>query len=1113
MVQSRTKEIPFFPNYDPTIVATEEEANKLNEERSLLKKVFFPIDSRVVSQEKINKLLDPQYVKTEGNLSIWDAKENPDLKDLVALRDNESFQSQYKELVNLKALENRKNDENSLRNSTFDYLHNTLGLSPSTASNLTSVADFTPIYGDAVAVEDAVNAFKDGRIGEGLLHSTFAAAGLVPVAGDMLVNALKPLKKEALPRMFAYESSGKGLEKVEGVVQPTMSLRKTKSELYDFLKSKPELNKKVDVDENGDFTYDGNLVLDIKNMPEELASEVTDKLDNLWTKHGWTVSLNNKFMTEIDDSVAIFDTEKFLDLQRSSVRSHNKYGTINEDKIVPDGVSLEEILDHPELYKAYPELRKLKVRMMSDAYASKRPSVLANYTVSSNPEIQINPRLFKDLEYDGFKQSKSGQGWYKSIFPYKTNQQAAFDKPFDLQVLLHEVQHGVQHIEGFPHQRDSTVISYWNKQKGDLLTEVNSIQQKIESNLKVIENLSKELKDPVAYVKKYGTQGAIKDISTPGPARDEMIEELTSQWKSIIKKNEEELNLNYIKQLHLKFDIEELSGRTVQNDVYLNSFTEIESRNVEGRLWMDMSQRRKKSPWQTMTSKKGFNRRHWIREISRGKNGKIDYAKYHKLMNSFEEGIKKQIAKQPEVFKKPNGDIDVADMIHEYLFEHIEPLDLANVTSGLDIDNMFRRLVKDHILDNQLRPALKPMDKLKRGLSWFFKEGSITLDEIDNKMYNEFIEQWQTSLAKGEVKVGLKDVHYYDTTRYLKEGDDAVLKEVTPSSEVSTEPYPIAMEDGKSYGMIGHNRDFNELRKGEDLKLQIDNPKGDFAGEFYGYDYGKHYAKLSQDKVQKEYENGKLDEFIDLYRETGAKDMSDEDIIADYFDGSYFKTTGYIRDNKSVKFDPSELINFPGARGEHRTRHLSSDKTTLDLSTKEKLDRINKMYMDVAIKFDKPRTAFVKEFYEDLKNLVPEVGKKVENHDNKFKFGMSYTDEDDFFEKSIKLKNEHIEAITKEYSDSEILEILKNKNVGFVSKLDMLKRRIAKEGYNPDPIHIVVREDGKPFIYEGNHRLQEAFDSDRDFIEAKLTYIRGGEEANGPLHPEKIGIVPKGYFK
>ena len=58
MAQTKSKEIPFFPEYDPIIVDTEEEAQRLNEERSILKKVFFPIDSRVVSQEKINQILE-----------------------------------------------------------------------------------------------------------------------------------------------------------------------------------------------------------------------------------------------------------------------------------------------------------------------------------------------------------------------------------------------------------------------------------------------------------------------------------------------------------------------------------------------------------------------------------------------------------------------------------------------------------------------------------------------------------------------------------------------------------------------------------------------------------------------------------------------------------------------------------------------------------------------------------------------------------------------------------------------------------------------------------------------------------------------------------------------
>ena len=94
-----------------------------------------------------------------------------------------------------------------------------------------------------------------------------------------------------------------------------------------------------------------------------------------------------------------------------------------------------------------------------------------------------------------------------------------------------------------------------------------------------------------------------------------------------------------------------------------------------------------------------------------------------------------------------------------------------------------------------------------------------------------------------------------------------------------------------------------------------------------------------------------------------------------------------------------------------------------------------------------------------------------------------------------------------------LVQEVRNQNRGTTNfKLKNLKDRIAKEGYDPDPIHVVVREDGKPFIHEGNHRLQEAFDSDRDFIEAKLTYIRGGEEANGPLNPERIGLKEKGFL-
>jgi len=72
------------------------------------------------------------------------------------------------------------------------------------------------------------------------------------------------------------------------------------------------------------------------------------------------------------------------------------------------------------------------------------------------------------------------------------------------------------------------------------------------------------------------------------------------------------------------------------------------------------------------------------------------------------------------------------------------------------------------------------------------------------------------------------------------------------------------------------------------------------------------------------------------------------------------------------------------------------------------------------------------------------------------------------------------------------------------SKLVALKKSISEEGYKPSPILIHVREDGKPFVVEGNHRIVEALQSGRDTIPVELRYLRGGEGADGLLSPNRL---------
>ena len=65
------------------------------------------------------------------------------------------------------------------------------------------------------------------------------------------------------------------------------------------------------------------------------------------------------------------------------------------------------------------------------------------------------------------------------------------------------------------------------------------------------------------------------------------------------------------------------------------------------------------------------------------------------------------------------------------------------------------------------------------------------------------------------------------------------------------------------------------------------------------------------------------------------------------------------------------------------------------------------------------------------------------------------------------------------------------------NKMRRLRQSIAETGYEESPILIHVREDGVPFVVEGNHRIIEGIE---------LRYLRGAEDVDGPLSPEALGV-------
>jgi len=74
------------------------------------------------------------------------------------------------------------------------------------------------------------------------------------------------------------------------------------------------------------------------------------------------------------------------------------------------------------------------------------------------------------------------------------------------------------------------------------------------------------------------------------------------------------------------------------------------------------------------------------------------------------------------------------------------------------------------------------------------------------------------------------------------------------------------------------------------------------------------------------------------------------------------------------------------------------------------------------------------------------------------------------------------------------------------TKIRMLRESIAESGYEESPILIHVREDGVPFVVEGNHRIIEGIESGRPTIPVEINYLRGAEDVDGPLSPAALGV-------
>ena len=244
-------------------VVSKEEAEEINRERSLFNKIFNPIDSRVVSDDVKNLLLDPSVVDPEF-----------DMRDLLALKSDEDFMEEYANTQNERAALKRKESENSFRNTGYDFLTERLNLDPSTAQGVVTAAEFVPFLGDLPMIEDAVDQFKRGDIKEGALTTTLAVAGIAFDGIPLIINGIKKASKPAqvFSGDFGEEEARKNIIDIATKKRPEV-IEDANEEVLDILRKEyPDMEKRGEIYKVGVLKTDKGVdstTYDVTIVPQD----------------------------------------------------------------------------------------------------------------------------------------------------------------------------------------------------------------------------------------------------------------------------------------------------------------------------------------------------------------------------------------------------------------------------------------------------------------------------------------------------------------------------------------------------------------------------------------------------------------------------------------------------------------------------------------------------------------------------------------------------------------------------------------------------------------------------------------------------------------------------
>jgi len=266
---------------------------------------------------------------------------------------------------------------------------------------------------------------------------------------------------------------------------------------------------------------------------------------------GWFIGVDGKWRFEIND-------------KNASISDNGKYWAKTE--VSGNYSNLEDVLNHPALFNAYPELKDLAVWFKSSGMAHKTAGAVGNMP-SGRLAIMINQN------HSGFLDKKSN---FSNFSLLKS-------------VLTHEIQHAIQRVEKF-----STGGNPDNLYEKSQLTELTKKESRLIDEVDTSDTARAYFEARGRYfpflnsmTEKYGKDYFMKWTTQESDKKELLFNNWRDTAKSWNKSKEYEDNESKIYQLRKNGD------KTITPfEQYQRLAGEIEARNTQARLGLTAEQRR-----------------------------------------------------------------------------------------------------------------------------------------------------------------------------------------------------------------------------------------------------------------------------------------------------------------------------------------------------------------------------------------------------------------------------------------------------------------------------------------------------------------------------------------